>query len=314
MPIEGMKERRQFKKIGSIFRGIRVLVEDKHGEVKMRNGEPVTKPKPLGHFVVPDEVAGLHGEKPTILPISFLMDSNNDVFPHYLMRYAKNGDVVCMSNGRRVEFRRHIGKKRKGEKRREVLTLIYGAVARWENIDDKVAKLWEGGRGYGTLEKEGNSVQCLHRECPQYVKTYCKPTGMLRFAIKQIIRQGYYQMTVHLNALPQILGQLQHGREFIEQYLGRATIMHADWILELTGPEKKWVNGLLLDVWTPELELDPAWMKLVIEGKVKLPHMPQVTAADVYGEPPEEPELDPEIMESLPFEPYREDEEEELSF
>lgn len=322
MPIEGMKERRQFKKIGSIYRGTRVPVEDEHGVVKMKDGEPVTKPKPLDHFVVPEEVAALHGEKPTVLPINFLMDDNDDVFPHFLMRYAKNGDVVCMSNGRRVEFRRHIGEKRKGKKR-EVVTLIYGGVAQWKKIEGKVGKLWEGGGGYGTLEKEGNSIHCLHFDCPQFKheKRYCKPTGMLRFAVKGIIRQGYYQLTVHLNALPQILGQLQHGREFIQQYLGRATILHAEWVLELTGPEKKWVGDWLLDVWTPELELDRDWMKLVVEGKVKLPHMPApVTADDVYGAPPEEEDapLDADLLEPLRYNPNGEDDEppaeEELPF
>jgi len=159
-------------------------------------------------------------------------------------------------------------------------------------------------------------VRCKYMECPRYGSTKCRPTGMLRFGIKEIIRQGYWQMTIHLNPMELLLSQLRHGREFIEQYCGRPTIMHADWLLTLTGPEKQWINGRLLDVYTPELELDPAWMTRAMEGRVRLPHVPRVTAEDIYGAPaPAEPEMDPELVEDLPFDPTVEGEEvEEIPF
>jgi len=217
--------------------------------------------------------------------------------------------LLCMGDGERVHFRRHV-------KGKESEVLVYGQVAKWEQIErNGVLDLWKSDKGYGTVEKVGNSVRCLYMECPRYKPTMCRPTGMLRFAIQDIVRQGYWQMTIHLNPMVQILSQLRHGREFIEQYCGRATIMHADWLLSLTGPEKMWVNKRLLKVYTPELELDPAWMERAMKGRVRLPHLEQVTVDDVFGPAKEaEPAMDSELLDDLPYDPTGEEEQEELLF
>lgn len=307
MPIKGMTDMYRPKKIGSVRLGIKVPVIDKKtGKQKMKRGEPVMMPEATDHFVVPEEVESLCGAQPKQLPIFFLMDRDEEVFPHNLMLYAGNGALRCMGDGERVMFRRHYDPKTK-----QTSTLIYGEVAKWEEIkQDGLGDVWESEKGYGTLDPMGNTVKCLYMDCPRYGHAGCKPTGMLRFAIKDIIRQGYWQMVVHLNPMVQLLSQIRHGREFIEQYCGRPTIMHADWILELTGPEKMWINNRLLDVYTPELELDPAWMEKAMGGRVKLPQVHRVTVADIYGEPgPEEPEMDPGLVEDLPFEPMGEEEE-----
>ncbi len=312
MSIVGMKDTYRPKKIGRVGLGITVPVEDEHGEVKMRDGEMVTMPKATDYFVVEEEVQELYGAEPKQLPIFFLMDKEREVFPHNLMLYAARG-LLCMGDGERVHFRRHV-------KGKESEVLIYGQVAKWEKIErNGVADLWKSDKGYGTVEKVGNSVQCLYFECPRFKPWMCRPTGMLKFAIKGIVRQGYWQMTVHLNPMEELLGQLRHGRHFIEQYCGRATIEHAEWLLTLTGPEKKWIDTRqgrrLIDVWTPELELDPAWMTRAMEGRVKLPHLEQVTVDDVFGPAKEpEPAMDSELLDDLPYDPTGEEEQEALLF
>jgi len=307
MSIKGMKDVYRPKKIGRIGLGIKVPVEDGHGAVKMdKRGEPVTRPQATDYFVVPEDVQALPeiGAKPKRLQIYFLMDREEEVFPHNLMLYAGRG-LVCMGDGERVLYRRHI-------EGNESEVLIYGGVAKWEVLKrNGVLDQWASAEGYSTVEKYGNTVKCLYRECPRYKPTMCRPTGMLRFAIQGIVRQGYWQMTVHLNPMVQLLSQLRHGRELIEQYCGRPTIMHADWQLELTGPVN--MGGFLKNVYTPELELDPAWMTRAMEGRVKLPKIDRLTADDVYGAP-EELAMDSEMLEELPYDPTPESEDDELEF
>jgi len=309
MGIKGMKDVYRPQKIGRVGLGIKVPVEDEHGEVKMHKGAPVTRPQATDYFVVPEDVQALPeiGPQPKRLPIYFLMDREEEVFPHNLMLYAGRG-LLCMGDGEKVLYRRHI-------KGKESEVLIYGSVAKWEQIKSNgVLNQWESAQGYGTAEHFGNTVRCLYMDCPRYKPTMCRPTGMLRFAIKGIIRQGYWQMTVHLNPMVELLSQLRHGREFIEQYCGRPTIMHADWILELTGPEEVWIGDFHNKrLYTPRLELDPAWMKRAMEGRVKLPHMERITTDQVYGVSPVAP-MDAEVLEDLPFDPTPEGEDDEVPF
>lgn len=307
MSIVGMKDVYRPKKIGRVGLGIKVNKEDEHGEVVMKDGEPVTYPKATDYFVVPEEIQALPeiGAKPKHLPIYFLMDREEEVFPHNLMLYAGRG-LVCMGDGEKVLYRRHIMGK-------ESEVLIYGGVAKWDQLKrNGVLDQWASSEGYGTVDRCGNTVKCLYMECPRYKPTMCRPTGMLRFAIQGIVRQGYWQMTVHLNPMVQLLSQLRHGRELIEQYCGRPTIMHADWLLTLTGPEKMWVNERLLDVYTPELELDPTWMERAMKGKVRLPQIERLTVDDVYGAPAET--MDSEMLEPLPYDPTPESEDDDIPF
>jgi hypothetical protein len=305
-----MKDTYRPKKLGRIGLGIKVPVEDEHGEVRMKDGKMVTRPQAVDHFVVPEEVAALYGVEPKSLPIFFLMDREEDMFPHSLMLYAGR-KPACMGDGEKVLYRRH-GRGKDSQ------VVIYGSVAKWDEIKrNGIINQWESQEGYGTANRVGNTVECLYMQCPRYKPTMCRETGMLRFAIQGIIRQGYYQMTIHLNPMRELLSQLRHGRELIEQYCGRPTIMHADWLLTLTGPEQQWINGHLLTVYTPELELEPGpdgWMARAMAGRVKLPRMERITEEDIWAPREAEPTMDAEILEELPFDPTPEGEDEEPPF
>ena len=315
MSIKGMKDVYRPKKMGRIGLGIKVPRENGHGEVQMYKGEVVTDPRATDHFIVPEEVADLPeiGLAPKKLPIYFLEEKIEDVFPTALVMFAGNGSVRCMGDGERVTYRSHYEPQT-----RQSDTLIYNQVAQWEKIEAKgLTKVWAGAKAYGTIERVGNTVKCLHMDCPQHCGWGCRPTGWFRFSIKGIVRQGYWQMVVHLNPMREMLSQLRHGRRFIEQYCGRATLMHSDWLLTLTGPEKKWIDtkkgAMLLDVYTPELELDPVWMTRAMEGRVRLPKIDRLTTDDVYGAP-EELAMDSEMLEELPYDPTPESEDDELEF
>nr|NIN64086.1 hypothetical protein [Anaerolineae bacterium]NIN94369.1 hypothetical protein [Anaerolineae bacterium]NIQ77433.1 hypothetical protein [Anaerolineae bacterium] len=216
MRIKGMKDIYRPRKIGRIGLGVKVPVEDEHGEVQMRDGQMQTTPKATDHFVVPPEVEALYKAEPKRLPIYFLMDRDEEVFPHGLMLYGGRG-LVCMGDGEKVVYRRHMASKTESQ------VVIFGGVAKWSAIKAGMLDLWKGEKGYGTVERQGNSVRCLYMDCPRHKPWMCRPTGMLRFSIRGIVRQGYYQMTVHLNPMRELLSQLRHGRELVHRFCGQPT-------------------------------------------------------------------------------------------
>ena len=312
--IKGIREKYRPKKIGSVRLGIKVPDIDKAtGQQKMRQGEPATRPMATPWFVVDNGVREIYGEQPTVLPIFFLENTIERVLPTALAVFAGNGSVRCMGDGERVTYRSHYDPQTKQSE-----TLIHSRVARWDRIRETgLDRTWSQDDTYGAMEEAGNTVRCLFRECPQFCSWGCRHTGWFRFSIKGIIRQGYWQMVIHFNPMEQLLSQLEQAMDIIEQHCGRRTLMHAEYILELTGPEKKWIKtrqgNRLMDVYTPELELDPAWLTRAVEGRVRLPLEERITAADIYG-PQEEPEMDSELLEDLPYDPTPEGEDDNLPF
>jgi len=314
MPIEGMEEVEQLQRLGHIRRGYQT-------QVTGQDGKPKTKPVATSYFIVPPEVEEhlkaegwiKDGEKPTVLPIHFLLELDK-ALPHFLMQFAGSGKLRCSGDGAAVWFRKWMEKE--GGKW-NVQTLIFDRVARWDAITDRMTEVWK--REYGTAERyggeAGNTFVCLKEECPQFKKRSCKPTGFLKFGIEGLERQGYYQMVVHQSALRPLYSQLRWARDLIEQYLGRPTILHASYVMTMRGPEKMNIGGRPTDVWTPWVELEPTWLKKAKAGRVKLPCAPQIRITDIYngdGIPGIQMEdaldMPPEVMEDLNYEPEEEDE------
>jgi len=323
MQIKALRKVKRFKIIGRIGLGITVPVLDKKtGQQVIRDGEPVTMPQSTDHFVVPPEVAEVLGDStPKAMRIHFERDSLDDVFPTGLMQFRSNGDLICMGDGERVSFRRHIAPDHSTE------TVIYERVARWDRIEELgllEEKKWADEKnGYGTTERIGtNAIRCLYMDCPRYKALLCKPTGKLRFCIENITRQGYYQMTVHFNPMREIITQLDDGRQRIRNHTGRATIVSpAKWLLKLTGPTEQWMNvrksgqiekRQIKNIYTPELELDPLWLEDLEAGRVEFPQMETLTDTDVWG--PQEEELDKSLLDPEPFVESSNDEEDEVPF
>jgi len=126
-------------------------------------------------------------------------------------------------------------------------------------------------------------------------------------------------MTVHQHALVDLMSQLRWARDIVEQYLGQATIMHVPFWMTLVGPEEMWVNGVKTKVWTPRVEIQPDWLERAMQGRVKLPHAPQIRVMDIYGGngiempirvPEQELDVPPEVMEELDYEPHGDEEDE----
>lgn len=317
MPIDGTGDFERLQRLGFVRRGVKEDVLDAAGQPELdRRGQQKQKPRATDYFIVPDEVKHvLKDDRPTQLPIYFLLELEK-ALPHFLMRYSGNGKLRCMGDGSSIWYRRYINVKEQ-----EFLSLICNRVAKWSQITEQIGGMWTA--QYGTMEhyggENGNTLKCLYRDCPQFEKRYCKHTAFLRFGVKGIVRQGYYQMTVHKLALDDLISQLRWARDIVEQYLGEPTIVHTPFLMTLLGPDDMWVNGIKTKVWTPRVEIEPDWLERAMEGRVKLPHRVKIKVSDIYDTsngtglpmPVRESELDvsEEILkEDLDYDPDPEEE------
>jgi len=318
MPIPYLRQRRRFQRLGKIRLGIKVEVEDKHGEVKMRNGQPVMRPKATDYFVVPEEIADVYSdEKPKSLNISFLFERDDDTFPQFLKMYRGDGQLRCMGDGEVVYFRRYFDKRDGKDPIDEVLvqysTLAWGDLS---DTKDKILSAWTKQYGVGAPEEWNETkLKCLGEECPQFGPTGCRATGRLLFKVEEIDRLGFWELVVHQHAIIGINSQLDLCRAFTKQYLGRPTILHVPFKLHLRGPVKMKINGYLATVYTPEVEPDPEWVSDVTHERFELPALePPISAEQIWGEDTrqiaEAPALEvaPEEMEDLDYMPRPEGE------
>lgn len=264
MPIYDLSDRRRFQILGKIRLGVKKVSEKTGKEY----------PTATDYFVVPEEVAGLHGNKPTTLPIWFYFDSLEMTFPQYHKRYMQRG-LRCMGDGRMVIVR-YTG---------PVDTPV--AV-----VKNGVGKPEEQPEEYGPAERFGtNGIRCSGLECPfQTMKNpECRPTGRLLFSVDGLSRLGLYQLTVHQRAIVGINSQLMLAQAMFGH------ITDIPFLLHLT-PEEVQVNGTRRKIYTPWIEIEPNW--LAREFRRRQEHKQLVQAAKerqtkedialLYGPQPED--------------------------
>jgi hypothetical protein len=318
MPIEGYDEIERLYRLGFVRRGYQEQVLGDNGTPELdAKGRPKTKPVATPYFIVPPEVQEVLGEeKPTRLPIYFLLEIEK-ALPHYLMRYSGNGKLRCAGDGVSVRYRKYINATEK-----RFYTVIYNGVARWKEISPAMLSSWES--EYSTTERyggeAGNTMRCLHWDCKQFKRGYCKPTGLFKFGIQGIPEQGYYQMTIHDYALKPTLSQLRWARDIVAAHLGEATIIGPKFALTMKGPEKVSIKGKLTTVWLPLLQLEQHWLDMAMSGRVRLPGRPQIRVTDIYGTngvpqlpgADEEADVPPEVLEDRQYETDDEGDEEQV--
>jgi len=90
MPIKGVSDARRLTRLGIIRLGIKIEGEGKS-----------PYPRPTDHFVVPDEIKPIVGEKPTKLNIMFPSDDEEEVTRQYLRCYGRTHGLVCWGDGDR---------------------------------------------------------------------------------------------------------------------------------------------------------------------------------------------------------------------
>lgn len=91
MPIKGLTDQRVLARLGRIKLGIKVV-----------NADGREFPRATDYFVCPPEIQAKYGEKPRELPITFLVNDVERIFPQDLKSYKAFG-LWCKGNGDRAQ-------------------------------------------------------------------------------------------------------------------------------------------------------------------------------------------------------------------
>ena len=89
MPIKGLSEQRRIPRVGKIHLGVKKVSE--------RTGKEY--PSATEYFVVPPEVAAVHGEQPTELPIMIPVEDEEFWASQYYRAYSQTRGLTCKGDG-----------------------------------------------------------------------------------------------------------------------------------------------------------------------------------------------------------------------
>lgn len=303
MTVKHLEGRSRPLRLGKVVRGYqKEVVDKKTGKVVMEGGKPKTAPYATDYFIFREEVPGaadevlqlLGTDKPRSLPIRFLGRSREQVFPQACELFRGDRLLKCRGTGGTAEdpgmvlFRREFTKDAKGNITDEVALkkapLPYLPEPDGEAAAARYHDRWE--EEYGTVElvPTQNTVHCLGVDCPRYSLTGCRPTGRLLFTIQSAERTGHWELTVHTLAIMAFNYQLDQLISMVDPYISGGLSL-VPFILTM-GPEQMLkIPDLDFKVryYDPHLEVDPRWLRGVIQGQIQLPARPQISNEDIWG-------------------------------
>lgn len=184
MPIKGLTENPRIPRLGKIKTGIK----DPN-----RNGAPAV----THYFVVPPEVAAVHGAQPTELPIVFLSDDTEVIASQYYRAYNQTNGLICKGDGEHASALLDVA----------ALTRANGDLTpplqrqMWASSQSQQVRLTDItclGGGYGD-----------EPPCPMFVHKACRIRMFMQFAIAGVPGMGVYQLeTGSLNSIRNINGTI----------------------------------------------------------------------------------------------------------
>jgi hypothetical protein len=151
-PIKGISERRTIlPRLGKIRVGIKEKCDD-----------DTWHPVPTDHFVCPDEVKKVFGEKPRELSIMFANEDKDQWASQYLRRYSPSLKLLCRGDGRRAT--------------------VYGDLQR---------RYFPIGSMAAGMRRE---IPCDPATCPHFTSGDCRPVMNLQFLLPDCPGFGVYQL------------------------------------------------------------------------------------------------------------------------
>ena len=177
MPIKGLSEQRRIPRIGKIHLGVKV-------EHATRKG--VLYPKATEYFVVPQEVAAVHGEKPTELPIMIPVEDEEYWASQYYRAYSQTRGLTCKGDGENCR----------------------------RMVDTKTGDM----AGQNSGKVEWKEMSCDGKECIHYQREQCREVMNLQFLLPQVPGLGVWQIdTSSVNSIRNI----NSSAELIRGIIGR---------------------------------------------------------------------------------------------
>jgi len=163
MPIKNLTETRRLPRLGKIHLGIKKVSQKTNKEY----------PSATDYFVVPPEIAGVVGEKPTELPILFPVEDEEKFASQYYRSYSMSRGLVCRGDG---------------ETCRRMVDAHTGEMANRDSTDI----LWK------------DELPCEGQNCPYYGKQ-CKEVMNLQFLLPTVEGLGIWQIdTSSINSIKNI--------------------------------------------------------------------------------------------------------------
>jgi len=151
MPIKGISEIVRLPRLGKIRLGTREEMDD--GSVY---------PVPTDHFICPDEVKKVFGEKPKELRIMFPTEDSEQWASQHLRCYSETGNLLCRGNGETA------------------LAKVQTLVGESGSAGETTSKLME--------------IPCSPFRCPCYKQGYCCRVMNLQFLLPDCPGFGVYQL------------------------------------------------------------------------------------------------------------------------
>lgn len=151
MPIKGVSDVARLPRLGKIRLGIR-----------KENASGVLYPCPTDHFVCPEEVRKVFGEKPKELRIMFPTEDQTQWASQYLKCYSATRGLVCKGDGERAMVR------------------VDGGSSETDDRDS-----------IGILLRE---IPCSPDECLYYQRARCRRVMNLQFLVPECPGSGVYQL------------------------------------------------------------------------------------------------------------------------
>ena len=177
MPIKGLSEQRRIPRVGKIHLGVKVDHATRKG---------VQYPKATEYFVVPPEVAAVHGERPTELPIMIPVEDEEYWASQYYRVYSQSRGLICKGDGTKCH----------------------------RMVDVKSGDM--AGQSAGKVE--WRDFPCDGKECIHYQQERCREVMNLQFLLPQVPGLGIWQIdTSSVNSIRNI----NSSAELIRGIIGR---------------------------------------------------------------------------------------------
>lgn len=150
--IKGLSEQRQMPRLGKIRTGVKVANKSGNGE----------HPESVDYFVLPEELAGIFGDKPKSLPIMFPVEDEAKFASQYYKAYSSFRGLVCKGDGETC----------------------------WRLIDTKTGDFAHR----DTVETIRKELPCSGRDCTLYQQKKCKEVMNLQFLLPSVPGLGVWQL------------------------------------------------------------------------------------------------------------------------
>lgn len=150
--IKGLSEQRQMPRLGKIRTGVKVANKSGNGE----------HPEAVDFFVLPEELAGIFGDKPKSLPIMFPVEDEAKFASQFYKAYSSFRGLVCKGDGETC----------------------------WRLIDTKTGDFAHR----DTVETIRKELPCSGRDCTLYQQKKCKEVMNLQFLLPSVPGLGVWQL------------------------------------------------------------------------------------------------------------------------